>query len=142
MEPSRPKLFGTDLQLDETCRGLDLRPDDAGDLALVAGNDNIIQALLLRLKVRQGELAPLGWPAYGSRLHELIGEPNIARTHVKVMAFAREAIAQDLRVKEVIDVRVQPKPGARDTVFLRIEIALIDQPTPLNLVFELNLEAP
>jgi len=142
METLRPRLFGTDLRLAETADGLDLQPIGTSDPALVAGNDNIAQALLLRLKVRQGELARLGWPAYGSRLHELIGEPNIARTHVKLMALAREAIAQDPRVKEVVDVRVQLKTGERDTVFLQMEIVLIDQPTPLNLVYELNLEAP
>ena len=141
MDISPTRLFGADLRLTEAIDELDLKPTGTDDLALVAGNDNIVQALLLRLMVRQGELAPLGWPTYGSRLHELIGEPNIARTHMKLMAFAREAITQDPRVKQVADVSVQVRPGERSTVVLRMEIVLIDQPTPLNLVYELNLEA-
>ena len=33
-----------------------------------------------RLKTQKGELAPLGHPEYGSRHHELIGQPNVERT--------------------------------------------------------------
>lgn len=137
----RAKLFGDDLLLANAYGGLDLRPA-AGDLALAHGNDNIIQALTLRLMVRRGELAPLGWPDYGSRLHELIGEPNITRTHVKLMAFARMAVQQDPRVAEVTDVRAEVLPGERGVVRLTLDLRLIDTPVPTNLVFDVNLEAP
>jgi hypothetical protein len=72
-------------------------------------------------------------------LYELIGEPNITRTHVKLMAFARAAIEQDPRVREVTSVESQVIPGERDTVRLLMEIALIDEPHPLNLVFDQKL---
>ena len=49
----------------------------------------------MRLRVRKGELAPLGWPDYGSRLGELIGEPDLPRNHLKAQVFAREAIEAD-----------------------------------------------
>jgi phage baseplate assembly protein W len=116
----------------------DLRPNGAGDLRLAQGNENIIQALTLRLRVRRGELAPLGWPTYGSRLHELIGEPNINRVHVRLMAYARAAIEEDPRVAEVSQVGASP--GGRDTVRLTMDIRLIDQPNPLNMVFDFDLE--
>jgi phage baseplate assembly protein W len=103
------------------------------------GNDNIAQALALRLRVRKGELARLGWPDYGSRLHELIGEPNNTRTHVKLMAFARAAVEQDPRVQEVSDIQATVLPGERDVVRLLLEITLIDAPNPLNLVFDVKL---
>lgn len=140
MDEEREKLFGNDLRVDEHEGGMDLMPDPAGDLALAEGNENIVQALQMRLRVRLGELAPLGWPDYGSRLHELIGELNIARTHVKGMAFARQAIEADPRVKEVTEVRAAVLPGERDTVRLFLEVLLITQPTPLNLVHDLSLE--
>jgi phage baseplate assembly protein W len=138
----RQKLFGADLQLAARAPGYDLIDNGLGDLRLARGNDNIEQALTLRLKVRRGELALLGWPNYGSRLHELIGEPNNRRTHLKLMAFARAAIEQDPRVREVSEVRIQPIPGERGTVRLIIEVALIEAPNPVNLVFDLVLEAP
>ena len=140
--PERPTLFGTDLKLGDRFGGFDLLPSAVHNIDVATGNDNIIQALILRLRVRQGELAPLGWPAYGSRIHELIGELNIPRTHLKLMAFARNALLQDPRVEDILDIRAQVLPGERTTVRLLIDIQLIDQPTPLNLVYDVNLEAP
>jgi len=136
------RLFGADLRLAARAPGLDLVAGGDGDLALAGGADNIAQALALRLRVRRGELAPLGWPDYGSRLHELIGEPNNSRTRVKLMAFARAAVEQDPRVRELREVRVETVPGERDALRLFLDVALIDAPTPLNLVFDLHLEAP
>lgn len=141
MITKREKLFGDDLQVLSRASGYDVIPDSAGDLALAQGNDNIVQALILRLKVRKGELAPLGWPNYGSRLHKLIGEPNNARTHVKLMAYARSAIEQDARVVEVTDVQTQGIAGERNVVRLIMEVLLINEPNPLNLVFDMELES-
>jgi phage baseplate assembly protein W len=147
MSEARQRLFGSDLLLVEYADALDLSPrarggQGGGDLALARGNDNAVQALTLRLRVRRGELAPLGWPDYGSRLHELIGEPNLPRTHLRAQAFARQAVEADPRVLRVDDVRTATLPGERDTVRLMMEIRLIDAPNPLNLVFDLSLETP
>lgn len=133
-------LFGQDLKLADRFGGLDLCGDCDRDLDLATGYDNAIQALILRLRVRQGELAPLGWPTYGSRIHELIGEPNNNFTHIKLMAYARNAIEADPRVAEVTDI--QALPGERSTVRLLLDILLINEPNPLNLVYDLDLEAP
>lgn len=140
MTQDRSRLFGNDLRLGRIDRGADLVPDSTGDLDLAPGNDNIVQALTLRLLVRQGELARLGWPEYGSRLHELIGELNTRRTHLRLMAFAREAVEADPRVAEVLQIRADVLPGDRDVVRLSLEILLIDRPNPLNLVFDVQLE--
>lgn len=136
----RERLFGSDLALVERAGGLDLVPDHLGDLALAQGSDNIVQALTLRLKVRRGELTGLGWPDYGSRIHELIGEPNIPRTHARLMAYAREALEPDPRVQEITEV--QAVIIDRDSVRLYIDLTLIDQPNPLNLVYDVGLNQP
>jgi phage baseplate assembly protein W len=146
MPTERERLFGNDLFLREYAEGLDLTQHQqglpGGDLALARGNDNIVQALTLRLRVRKGELAPLGWPDYGSRLHELIGEPDVSRTHLKLQAFARQAIEADPRVSRIHSIQTVSLPGERDTVRLMMDIQLIDSPHPLNLVFDLPLEKP
>jgi phage baseplate assembly protein W len=147
MPEGRERLFGTDLLLVDYAEGVDLAARTAGgvgggDLTLAVGNDNIVQALTLRLRVRQGELAPLGWPDYGSRLHELIGEPNLPRTHLRLQAFARQAVEADPRVVRVEDARTTVTPGERDTVRLLLDVRLIDEPNPLNLVFDFPLEQP
>lgn len=143
------QLFGADLALAEGAGGLDLTllganrggsgGSTAGDLGLAVGNDNIVQALTLRLRVRRGELAPLGWPDHGSRLHELIGEPDLPRTRLKAQVFTRDAIAADPRVAEVLAVDVVPIPGERQVLRLSVDVRLIDTPQPLNLVFALAL---
>ena len=144
MEVERERLFGADLLLRDGAGGVDFALGDpanaSGDLALADGNDNIAQALLMRLRVRKGELAPLGWPDYGSRLHELIGEANVVRTRALLMAYAQAAIEQDPRVAKVLDVRAVGVPGERDVVRIAADIQLITAPTPLNLVVDIPLE--
>ena len=144
MAEGRERLFGNDLLLVDYAEGLDLstRTDGlvGGDLALAEGNDNIVQALTLRLRIRRGELAPLGWPDYGSRLHELIGELNVARTRLKLEVFARQAIEADPRVAKVESVVSVPEE--HEVVRVMMDIRLIDTPVPLNLVFDFPLEQP
>jgi phage baseplate assembly protein W len=138
MTEARQRLFGDDLELYSRNETFDLRPNGAGDLGLAHGNENIVQALTLRLRVRRGELAPLGWPAYGSRLHELVGEPNIGRIHARLMAYARSAIEEDPRVAEVS--AISASPSERAMVRLTMEIRLIEEPDPFNMVFDFDLE--
>jgi len=135
----RDLLFGTDLQVKELAPGFDVVAGAGGDLAKTSGPDNIIQTLKLRLLVRRGELAPLGWPNFGSRLHELIGEPNNTRTRTLLMAHARAAVAQDPRVAEIMRAEARVLPGDRDVVRLDLELRLIAENTPLNLVLDVRL---
>lgn len=139
MAAERAQLFGDDLRLLERGGVFDLVADGGGDLAPARGNENIAQALTMRLLVRRGELAPLGWPTYGSRLHEVIGEPNNRRTHTILMAHARAAVEQDPRVVEVTSMRAYVLPGERDVARLEIEVQLITENNPLNLVFDVRL---
>ncbi|WP_157270359.1 GPW/gp25 family protein [Azohydromonas aeria] len=137
-------LFGTDLALLDVGGAADLtmlgHAGASGDLALAVGNANAVQALTMRLRVRQGELAALGWPDYGSRLHELIGEPDVARTRLKAQVFARDAVQADPRVLKVEQVEVTSIPGERSVLRLALLVTLIDAPQPLNLVFPFALD--
>ena len=139
MAQERLKLFGTDLLLASRAGGYDLVPDYQGDMALTQSTDNISQALMLRILVRRGELARLGWPDFGSRVHELIGEPNNLRTRTRLMAFARNAIERDPRVVEITNIKAEPTE--RSLVRLEMDIQLINEPNPLNLVVAIDLEA-
>jgi hypothetical protein len=58
------------------------------------------------------------------------------------MGHARAAIEQDPRVKEVKGVTARVLAGERDTVRLDLDIELIHENTPLNLVFDLRLAQP
>ena len=68
---------------------VDLTRTATDDLRTVDGRDNLAQAVINRLLTRQGELAALGHPRYGSRLHELIGEPNNVRIRGKAARLVR-----------------------------------------------------
>lgn len=144
MARSPQRLFGADLALRAGAGGADLTLQGpvgaSGDIALARGDDNIVQALALRLKVRRGELAALGWPDYGSRLHELIGEPDLPRTRLKAQVFARDAVEADPRVQQVEAVDVLRIAGERQVLRLMLAVRLIVAPEPLNLVFDLPLQ--
>jgi phage gp46-like protein len=144
MATDRQRLFGTDFALRDGAGGADFGLQGpvgaSGDIALASGNTNIVQALTMRLRVEQGELALLGWPAFGSRLHELIGEPDLPRTRLKAQVFARDAVEADPRVLKVDAVDVVRLPGERQILRLALMVRVISLPAPLNLVFDLALD--
>jgi phage gp46-like protein len=103
------------------------------DLQTLQDVQNLQQALLLRFLTRQGDLAQLGHPDYGSRLYTLIGELNNATNRNRAKLFALEALAAEPRVQSVISVDVTA--GARDRVDINVSLLAIESDTPLNLVF-------
>lgn len=92
------------------------------DLDTWAGVDNLTQALLLRLLTWRGELAPLGHPSYGSRLHELIGELNTETTRNRAKLYVLEALADEPRVRRVVSVRVTPSRRTREEIDIDLRV--------------------
>jgi phage baseplate assembly protein W len=141
---------GTDLRLDYALAGgffeqadlASVRTGTARDLAVAAGLDNLTQAIANRLKTRQGELASLGHPTYGSRHHELIGEPNVPRTRNLIKLYVLQALRHEPRIERVLNANVRAEHDPpRDTVRIEIEARVLGQPTPLNLVVPFSLGA-
>lgn len=87
------------------------------DLDTIDGLDNLVQALRLRLAIACGELARLGHPRFGNRVHELVGEP-LSRPNLELLRrHVRRALLDDPRVAglERLDVRViESEPGSVD----------------------------
>lgn len=94
------------------------------DLEVVSGRENLGQAIVMRLLTPRGELAELGHPEYGSRLHELLGSPNTEARRRLAKLFVLDALARDPRVEEVVDVTVEPHRDQRD----RVDIAIAVRP--------------
>ncbi|MEM9010942.1 MAG: GPW/gp25 family protein [Pseudomonadota bacterium] len=143
--------LGTDLELLRNRRmqhdrdvGRDLvtAPEDpAGiDLATIDGAENIAQALLLRFLTAEGELSDLGHPRYGSRLSELIGEPNTETNRNLAKLHVLRALGQEPRVEEVLSARVSQSRADRSRVDIALELKIIAQDTPLNLVFPFSFD--
>jgi phage baseplate assembly protein W len=105
------------------------------DLALVDGIDNLTQSIANRLKTRKGELADLGHPDYGSRHHELLGQPNVDRTRNLVKLYVLEALRDEPRIEKVLraTVRAEHDPP-RDTVRIEISVRVLGSASSLNLV--------
>lgn len=133
----REIIFGSDLGLTAISGTYDLVVSPSGDLALARGNKNIVQALSLCLAVNVGELADLGFPGYGSRLNEVKGAPNVQRTRVIALGFARSAVEQDPRVRQVLSA--EARPGQQDLLQIEMQIELVYENTPTNLVFDVRL---
>lgn len=93
----------------------------ATDLAVVAGVPAANQLFVNRLKTHRGELAPLGHPEYGSRHHELVGQPNVPRTRALVKLHVLECLAHEPRVHRVVRCDVTPGPRREE---VRIELVV------------------
>ena len=151
--PKRPPgfltdpMFGRDLRAvygtgDGRFENLDLDVEEApAPLGLrrgvdsITGVDNAMQAVIHRIKTRMGELAPLGHPEYGSRHHDLIGQPNSAHNRNLVKLYILQALARDPRIEEVLSAKINFDPQRdRDTVNLELSLQLMGSPVPANLV--------
>lgn len=103
------------------------------------GHDAADQLLVNRLKTRRGELAALGHPEYGSRHHELLGQPNTERIRARIKLHVLECLGHEPRIAEVLGCEVTADRPARDVVRIAISVRLLDEDTPRNLVVPFSL---
>lgn len=140
------ELLGTDLKLlietkpEYLGLGADIMVSKKGDLQIASGRANLGQAILNRLLTRKGELADIGHPEYGSRLHELIGEPNNEKTRELVRLYAKECVSQEIRVQDIVNITVSVDGNNRNEVLLDITVLPIKSNVPMNVVFPFYLE--
>jgi phage baseplate assembly protein W len=140
------KLLGTDLKFilepgpEYGGLGLDLLVSKKGDLQTVSGRENLGQAILHRMMTRQGELVDIGHPDYGSRLHELIGEPNNESTRDLVRLYIKECISQEPRVQDIVSLLVNVHKDNPHAVLVDITVLPIKSNVPMNVVFPFYLE--
>lgn len=139
--------WGTDLRLlrnlefqNDNDRGRDLavrkRPETGRlDLERLTELDNLRQALLMRFLTPVGELEQLGHPTYGSRLFELIGEPNTPTNRNRAKLYVLQALTEEPRVEQVLSVTVTVPAANRGQINIDIHLQPIQSDTTLNLVF-------
>lgn len=107
-------LLGSDVKLAEFHLGADLRISRRGDIEITSEEMNIAQAILHRLRTARGELADLGHPDYGSNILDFIGQPNNWTTRERLKLAIRDTIRQERRVKDIVNISVNPRLGAVD----------------------------
>ena len=109
------------------------------DLTASTGVDTAVQAVIHRIKTVRGELTDLGHPEYGSRHHELIGQPNTVRNRNLVKLYVLQALAREPRIEKVLAATVDPDPQ-RDRVTISLTVRFIGAPVPLDLVIPFSFE--
>ncbi|MDG7021907.1 MAG: hypothetical protein JRN07_00740 [Nitrososphaerota archaeon] len=133
-------VLGSDLRLAYSDLGADLNVTPSGDLELVDDELNLGPAIGHRIRTRRGELVDIGHSSYGSKLYDLIGEPNNEATRDKVKAVVVEALTREPRVKKIVKVAVSVKPGRPDAVDVDVSLIATETEVPLNVVFPFYLE--
>lgn len=136
----RKKVLGVDLKLNDEEMGVDLVVSPNGDLQTVSEEYNVGQAVISRFRTRKGELLDLGHSRFGSRLYELIGEPNNERTRELVRNIAKETLNADPRIKEIRRIDVKPSRLDPNRVDLEVTVIAIKSETPINIVYPFYLE--
>jgi phage baseplate assembly protein W len=101
------------------------------DFATVSDRQNLAQAVWLRLLTPRGELAELGHPDYGSRLHELVGQKNTATTRNLMKLYILESLQQEPRLAKIEQVAVTPVVGSRTRQEVRHLVQVLLQVKPI-----------
>lgn len=110
------------------------------DFRTTDGRNNLGQAMIMRLLTPQGELAPLGHPTYGARLHEIVGARNTVTIRDLAKLHVLAALAEERRIEKVEDVTVTPHPVLRDLISIDVQVLPIGADVPLAISFSLELE--
>jgi len=134
------RVLGRDLRLEIAEEGTDLAVSPTGDLATVASDTNLGQAIVTRLKTRVGELEELGHPSLGSRLYEFVGEPNNPSTREQMKSVITDSLSEEPRVRRIVRVEVNPGEKMSDRVDIDITIVPVGSEVPLNIVIPFFLE--
>ena len=115
------------------------RTSETLDLGVATGRENLGQALILRLLTQKGALTQLGHPDYGSRLVELIGQLNNETTRNLARLYTIEAVSQEPRVRQLLDLNIEVSPSGSDTLGINFSVLPLDDDTPLGVSLEVIL---
>jgi phage baseplate assembly protein W len=130
---------GVDLAVVPASRGRRRPTADATDFEAVSERENLGQALIMRLLVPRGSLTPLGHPAYGSRLIELIGRENNETTRNLARLHVIQAIGEEPRVAELLDLSVTVADGRPDAIQIGFAVRPLDDDEALALGLQVTL---
>ncbi|MCX8188603.1 MAG: GPW/gp25 family protein [Nitrososphaeria archaeon] len=129
----------SDLKLKFDEAGADLQVKD-GDLQLAQEEENLAQAIVHRLMTDLGELEELGHPDYGSKLYDLIGQPNTEETRNLARTYVLNALSGEPRIKEIVSVTVSPNILDPNRIDIEIVVIPVGKRRPLTVFYSMLLE--
>lgn len=109
------------------------------DLATFSERENLAQALILRLLTPVGSLADLGHAGYGSRLHELIGQPKDASHRALCRGFVLAAVAAEPRLQpEAVSLDFDLAAERLDSFVFTLTVQPVAGGDPLAVTMEVG----
>lgn len=129
------ELYGVDLQLVDG--DLDLSP--TGGFKVVSSNENLLQAIINRLKTETGSLAYDA--SYGVDLNLIVGEKNSIIKQQLIKSLILTALKNEPRIASIDALSIIPDNNRGDILYINIQITPIFSETPLgiNLVYPFYL---
>ncbi len=111
--------------------------DENGLLGVAAAEPKIQQSLLLILGTSQGERVMS--PDFGSRLQELLFEPNNTATRGRAVKLVTEAITKWEPRVDLVHVDVTPDPAVPSRLLIDIDYRVRPTNSRFNLVYPFYL---
>lgn len=131
------KYCGIDFRMNMDTDDIFITPKD--DFSTISYYENLTQAVINRLRTRQGELSL--HPNYGSLLHNLLGQKGNSLVLSEAQQYTREALLQEPRIKTISSIKASFKEGSnKQEIVIEIKIVPIgEQVDALNIVWDFFL---
>ena len=114
-----------------------IKPTTGGRLAYLGGDTKIRQSIWIILSTAPGERLML--PDFGCGIHDLVFEANTATLRRIVEERTRDALVRWEPRIDVVDVRVETPPEARNYLLIRIDYRVRSNNALYNLVYPFYL---
>lgn len=110
-----------------------IKPGDDNHMHFIGGEDKIRQSIWIILSTAPGERQMR--PEFGCGIHDLVFEPNSATLRGMVQIQVREALTIYEPRIDLLDVRVEAQPEARNYMLIRIDYRVRTTNAFFNLVY-------
>ena len=110
-----------------------VKPGRDKRLSLIGGEEKIQQSIWLILSTSPGERQMR--PEFGCGIHDLVFEPNTPALRGLVQTKVRESLLRWESRIDVLDVRVETPPEARNYLLIRIDYRIRSTNAFYNLVY-------
>ncbi len=110
-----------------------VKPAADKQLHYISGEEKIRQSLWIILSTAPGERQMR--PEFGCGIHNLVFQPNDAALRSMVQIQVREALTRYEPRIDVLDVRVETQPEARNYLLIRIDYRVRTTNSLFNLVY-------
>jgi len=110
-----------------------VKPGPDGRIQFTGGGDKIRQSIWLILSTAPGERQML--PDFGCGIHDLVFQANTATLAAVVVSKVREALVRWEPRIDLLDVRVEIPPDARNYLLIRVDYRVRANNAFFNLVY-------